>query len=84
MERFNMTRSYLSRLFKEKTGSTYIEFLSSLRLEEAKRMLRETEMSIQDILQSVGYHDAASFHRKFKQMTGMTPAAYRDANNKKT
>lgn len=83
-ERFNMTRSYLSRLFKEETGSTYIEFLSSLRLEEAKRMLRETEMSTQDILQSVGYHDAASFHRKFKQMTGMTPAAYRDANNKKT
>jgi len=80
-ERFNITRGHLSKTFKEEAGVTYIEYVTQLRIQEAKRRLKETNDSIQTILESVGYHDAASFHRKFKQITGQTPMQYRESCN---
>jgi AraC-like DNA-binding protein len=77
-DQFGITRGHLSRIFKEASGMTYIDFVTGLRIREAKRRLCETQDSIQCILESVGYHDAASFHRKFKQLTGMTPLQYRN------
>ena len=81
-EQFDITRGHLCRIFKEEAGMTYIEFVTELRIREAKRRLRDGEESIQSILESVGYHDAASFHRKFKQLTGVTPLQYRNSARK--
>lgn len=74
---FHMTASNVSKLIKAKTGQSYIDYVSYLRVEEARRLLERTDLRIQEITQRVGYADAASFSRKFKAMQGESPADYR-------
>ncbi|WP_432696563.1 GlxA family transcriptional regulator [Marinobacterium sp. YM272] len=65
------------RRFQAATGYTPIEYVQTLRIEEAKQMLEATEMGTEQIGAEVGYTDPASFRRLFKRMTGITPARYR-------
>jgi transcriptional regulator GlxA family with amidase domain len=67
----------LKRRFKTATGSTLIEYIQNLRIEEAKRMLENTESSVDDISDEVGYLDCSFFRRLFKRLTGLTPSSYR-------
>ena len=67
----------LKRRFKIATGSTLIEFLQNLRIEEAKRLLEGGKMPVDDISFDVGYEDASFFRRLFKRRTGLTPSQYR-------
>ena len=67
----------IKRRFKEATGQTLIERVQNLRVEEAKRQLETSRISIDDISVSVGYEDAAFFRRLFKRCTGLTPSDYR-------
>ncbi len=76
-DRFGVRDSYFSKLFKEYTGINFIDYLSDKRLEECCRLLRDTDMTIQAIVQSVGYTDLPSFSRKFSRKYGMSPGAYR-------
>jgi len=71
---------YFSKLFKEETGSNFIEYLTQLRMEEAKRLLRDTEMSMKEICIQVGYSDPNYFSRNFKKYTGLTPTEARGKN----
>ncbi len=68
---------YVSKVFKERLGMNYIEFLTTCRIDEAKRRLLETDESIKAIAVDVGYHDANYFGKVFKKVTGETPNAYR-------
>ncbi|MGB3933160.1 MAG: helix-turn-helix domain-containing protein [bacterium] len=68
---------YFSRLFKEREGLTFIEYLTNLRLEEAKRLLLKTEDKIEAIARRVGYGEANYFSRLFKRKVGMSPSEYR-------
>jgi YesN/AraC family two-component response regulator len=77
-EIFDMTPSYLSRFFREKTGTNFIDYLSEKRMSEACRLLTESTLKIKEIMEHVGYIDIASFSRKFKQVTGMSPGKYRE------
>lgn len=72
-----MSAATLSLKYKEQTGMYPSEYLVLLRMEKAKELLAGTDMSIQDIGTSVGYYDASSFIRRFKQHMGITPAKYR-------
>ena len=72
---------YLSHLFKEELDITFIEYLTRVRIEEARRLLFQTSMSIQEITQRVGYVDPSYFSRVFKKVTGMTPNRYRRGGN---
>ena len=72
-----LTKTYLSKLFKVKTGDKYIDYLSKLRLEEAKRLLRETDLSIKEIVEEVGYYDVPRFRKKFKAVYGINAYQYR-------
>lgn len=72
-----MSAANLSLKYKEQTGMYPSEYLMLLRMEKAKELLLGTNMSIQDIGTSVGYYDASSFIRRFKQHMGITPAKYR-------
>lgn len=69
--------NYYSQWFEKKMGITVQEFLHQLRLNEAKRLLRETDLSICNISQQVGYDYQSSLTRIFKQYESTTPYIYR-------
>jgi len=78
---FNVSTSYLSRYYKEKTGSTLSDLLNQIRIDEAKKLLLERDWPVKDIIQQVGYADPSSFTRKFKALVGLTPGEYRRLNS---
>ncbi|RSD29559.1 response regulator [Mesobacillus subterraneus] len=68
---------YISKMFKEKLGINYIDFLTECRIEKAKKMLAEPEKSIKEITIEVGYHEPNYFSKVFKKMCNVTPREYR-------
>jgi two-component system response regulator YesN len=74
-----LTPSYLSKLFKTETGETITDYLTSERIEQAKRLLRDEQgLKTYMVGERVGYADPAYFTKVFKKMTGKTPKEYRD------
>lgn len=67
----------LKRRFKAATGSSLIDYVQGLRVEEAKRLLEFSRRSVEDISADVGYEDASYFRRLFNRSTGLTPQRYR-------
>jgi transcriptional regulator GlxA family with amidase domain len=67
----------LKRRFKAATGSTLIECLQNLRIEEAKRLLETGHLPVDEISVAVSYEDPSFFRRLFKRCTGLTPSQYR-------
>ena len=76
-EQFNVSASYLSQYFKEKTGSTILEYMTNLKIEKAKELLKNETLTLKDISQQIGYIHVSSFIRRFKQVTNITPSEYR-------
>ena len=66
-----------NRRFRQATGMSPIEYVLTLRLEEAKQILETSKVSVEAVAEMVGYQDAAFFTRKFQQRVGLTPAQYR-------
>ena len=77
----NISPYYFSKLFKEESGENFIEYLTRTRIEKAKELLREGNLSIKEISSLVGYADPNYFSRLFKKQTEMTPREYRERNN---
>ncbi len=77
-DKYNMSLSSMSRYIKVETGLGYSEYLVSLRMAEACRLLRESDRSIQSIICEVGYIDNSSFSRKFKKLYNLSPSEYRE------
>ena len=71
---------YFSKLFKEGTGQTFIEYLTNLRMQKARRLIEEGELSMKEIGMKVGYADANYFSRTFKKNVGVSPTDYRENN----
>ncbi|NLJ91224.1 MAG: response regulator [Clostridiales bacterium] len=69
---------YFSKLFKEETGENFIDYLTKVRINKAKHMLRNNKCSIKEICIEVGYSDPNYFSRIFKKTTGKTPTEYRE------
>lgn len=69
---------YFSKLFKEETGENFIEYLTNLRIEKAKKLLMNRELSIKNICVDTGYSDPNYFSRIFKKQVGITPTEYRE------
>lgn len=69
---------YFSKLFKEETGENFIEYLTNIRIENAKKLLSNRELSIKYICANTGYGDPNYFSRIFKKSVGMTPTEYRE------
>lgn len=68
---------FLSKSFKQVTGRNFIDYLTELRMEKAKELLRDTGLRICDVAQQVGYQHSY-FNRIFKKLEGMTPTRYRE------
>jgi two-component system response regulator YesN len=77
-QEFYYSTAYFSRLFKQKTGKTFLTFLTECRMEKAELLLRdEPDLGISGIAKKVGYGDSNYFARVFKQYSGRTPSIYR-------
>jgi len=69
---------YFSKLFKEVTGENFIEYLTNIRIEKAKKLLQNRDVSIKNICVDTGYSDPNYFSRIFKKQVGVTPTEYRE------
>lgn len=69
--------SYFSTLFKKESGKNFLEYLSEVRMNKAKEMLKETNLSVADICEKVGYSDLKHFTKCFKKYTGLKPNEFR-------
>ncbi len=69
--------SYLSNLFKRKCNMNFVDYVTHLRVERAKKLLLETEMKAYEIATKVGYKDPQYFSNSFKRQTGMSPSEFR-------
>lgn len=72
---FNDT--YFSSLFKKESGKNFLEYLSEVRMNNAKELLKETNLSIASICEKVGYSDLKHFTKSFKKYTGLKPNEFR-------
>lgn len=75
--RINVNASYLSRVFKQETGENFVSFLTRLRMEKAKNMLKERNVKVYEVAERVGYPNTAYFSKLFKKLCGMSPEEYR-------
>ncbi|MCZ8515352.1 response regulator [Paenibacillus filicis] len=70
--------SYLSRIFKQETGKGYVQYVTEIRLEAARKLLMENpDLHVSEIAHRVGYWDDKHFSKQFKREFGMTPSEYR-------
>lgn len=78
-EKFELTPNYLSTLFHEKTDKKFMDFLTQVRIDQAKHLLQKNPSAlIKDIALMVGYVSARHFSTVFKKTTGVLPAEFRD------
>jgi len=80
-EAVNLSQSHLASQFRSVVGTSYIRYLTTLRVEEAKRLLRVSNLSIAAIADAVGYPNITNFYRHFRKQVGMTPVAFRQKPN---
>ncbi|MEK5466310.1 response regulator [Paenibacillus sp. FSL R7-0210] len=76
-DRINVNASYLSRVFKQETGENFVSFLTRLRMEKAKSLLRDRNIKVYEVAERVGYPNTAYFSKLFKKLSGMSPEEYR-------
>ncbi len=81
-ERFSYSRSFLCKTFKEQTGETLITYLNRLKMEEGKKFLTQTSLSVTDIALKLGFQEVKYFDSQFKKQVGITPLQYRNATVK--
>lgn len=78
--RFYISRFHLSRQFRQETGFSFVEYLNTVRIREACRLLACTNEPAIAIAETAGYGSVAHFNRTFKAATGMSPIQYRKNN----
>lgn len=74
-------KNYLSKLFKSHTGLSIREFIRKIRLEQAMKLLRETDKTVAEISRDCGFSDIKNFYTAFGSFAGCTPKSYRDKIN---
>lgn len=78
---FKLGEGYLSRYVKRETGYSFSALLRDLKMREAANLLRTSRLSVEEIIDRVGYSDISNFYRNFKKIYQMTPAEYRNSSN---
>lgn len=79
-EQFNLTKPYLSKYIRQKSGMTFQDAVKEARMCRAKALLKETNQTVESIAASVGYENVEHFNRLFKKEYGVTPLQYRASN----
>lgn len=76
-EKYYLSTFYFSRTFKEVTGFHFAEYVSNVRIKEAKKLLLNSDFTINEIASAVGFHSNTHFGRVFKQIVGCAPSSYK-------
>lgn len=76
-EYVELNEKYFTNRFTKETGETFSSYLTALRMQKAKELLRTTSFKVYEISEMVGYHNVEHFNRVFKKMNKVTPASYR-------
>jgi YesN/AraC family two-component response regulator len=76
-QKFYISKSYLSRIYKEVTGFTVNEYINVIRTKKAQQMLESTEYSITQIAELIGYDSITYFEKVFKKYIELSPLKYR-------
>lgn len=76
-DQFNLTPSYLSKLYKAESGDSILSYINKVRVKEAKKLLAESDLTNREIATSVGILNDTSFNRVFKGLEGITPGQFR-------
>jgi two-component system, response regulator YesN len=77
-KRMGLSPIYISKIFKEKIGVNYIDFLTTCRIEKAKKLMSDPNRSIKEIAIEVGYHEPNYFSKVFKKMVHVSPKEYQN------
>lgn len=77
-DHFELSPSYLTRFFKDQTGTPLMQYVDTLRMEQAKKLLISTELPISMVAEQSGYGSEDNFRRKFKQKEGLPPSQFRE------
>ena len=73
----NVSAGYFSELFHKATGLTFTDYVSRVRVEKVKNLLQNPRLQITSIAYDTGFRSLSQFNRTFKQLTGLSPRAYR-------
>ncbi|ACT02242.1 response regulator transcription factor [Paenibacillus sp. JDR-2] len=76
-KRFNLSLSYLSFLIKKEAGTSYSDYITGKRIALAKELLKESSISVHEVVERVGYKDYFHFNKLFKKHVGLTPSKFR-------
>ena len=77
-ENFFLSKPYLSKYIKEKSGMTFGDLVKKIRMKKAKALLKSSNMTVENIAMSVGYQNVEHFNRLFKKAYNMTPMQFRN------
>lgn len=77
---FHLSEPYISKYISEKSGKTFGEHLTNIRMKRARTLLRNGNMTVENIALSVGYQNVEHFNRTFRKLYDMTPMQYRNNN----
>ena len=75
--KFNLSEPYISKYFKEKAGVTFGDYVQQIRMKKAKTLLKNSNMTVEAVAESVGYPNVEHFSRLFKKKYEVSPSQYR-------
>ena len=81
-KQFHLSEPYISKYIKEKSGQTFVELVQGVRMKKARTLLKNGNMTVENIAYSVGYQNVEHFNRLFKKKYEMTPVQYRNSCSK--
>lgn len=76
-EHIGLSYSHVRKIFKDEIGMSIVDYINSMRIREARELLKKRELSVKNIAVSLGYNNDQSFERYFKKIVGMTPGEFR-------
>lgn len=74
----DMCEAYLKKYFRKKTGLSVMRYFKNMKIEEAKKLMKTSNMNFTEISEQLGYDSIHYFSRQFKAITGMNPTQYRN------
>ncbi|OOC58715.1 response regulator transcription factor [Paenibacillus ihbetae] len=75
--RLNLNPSHFSRIFKQETGETFVEFVTRTKMERAQELLNQSDLNVAEISEQLGYEHTSYFIKLFRNYAGMSPSEYR-------